>query len=164
MFGETEEDLLHLTAEYHEQYQPANPTERLLVDTLINNEWRLRRLRCVEAELWQSESDLVIQRNYREEAEEPFDVTAGETFAQGLKSFTLVQRVINAVERNFHRALKELQRLQSLNPKPAPEPLPAPQAVPKPASQPKHPAPTSTPAASLRQFPQTAPPNRPDGG
>jgi hypothetical protein len=137
MFGETEEDLVHLTAEYHDQYQPANPTERFLVDTLINNEWRLRRLRCAEAELWQSESDLVIQRNYRKEVEEPFDVTAGETFAQGLKSFLIVQRIINSCERNLHRALKELQRLQSKHP-----------------AQPEQGKPTSAPTASLHQFPQ----------
>ena len=52
MFGESAEDLAQLAAEYHELYSPANADERFLVDTLVNNEWRLRRLRCVEAELW----------------------------------------------------------------------------------------------------------------
>src|SRR5579862_7483430 len=52
MFDEKAEDLADLAAEYHEQYNPANPRERFLVDTLVHNEWRLRRLRRVEAELW----------------------------------------------------------------------------------------------------------------
>jgi hypothetical protein len=164
MFGETEEDLLHLTAEYQEQYQPANPTERLLVDTLINNEWRLRRLRCTEAELWQSESELVILRKLDEreaqdedeEPREPVDVTAGETFTQGLKSFIHVQRVINHCERNLHRALKELQRLQALNPQPQSQP----QLCPQPQSAPPEPAqtkPTSESPASFCQTPEPTP-------
>jgi hypothetical protein len=144
MFGETEEGLLHLTAEYHEQYQPANPTERFLVDTLINNEWRLRRLRCTEAELWQSESDLVMQRKEQDEPDEPVNVSAGETFAQGLKSFLIVQRIINSCERNLHRALKELQRLQSKHP-----------------AQTEQGETTSAPTASLRQFPPQPPPAPP---
>jgi hypothetical protein len=105
MFGETEEALEHLTAEYHEQYQPTNPTERFLLDTIINNEWRLRRLRCAEAELWKHESDALFKKTG--------DVTAGQTFAHGLKTFSNIQRVINSCERNLHRALKELQRLRS---------------------------------------------------
>src|ERR1700734_469519 len=52
MFDEKPEDLAELSAEYHEQYSPANAHERLLVDTLVHNEWRLRRMRRVEANLW----------------------------------------------------------------------------------------------------------------
>jgi hypothetical protein len=46
MFSESAEDLAQLAAEYHELYISANVDERYLVDTLINNEWRLRRLRA----------------------------------------------------------------------------------------------------------------------
>jgi hypothetical protein len=52
IFAESAEDLAELDAEYRERHRPDNPTERFLVDTLIHNEWRLRRLRRVEAELW----------------------------------------------------------------------------------------------------------------
>jgi hypothetical protein len=57
MFDETAEDLAELAAELHEQYTPADAAERFLVDTLVNNEWRLRRLRRVETELWQTGVD-----------------------------------------------------------------------------------------------------------
>jgi hypothetical protein len=50
MFSESAEDLAELATEYHELHSPANPEERFLVDTLVNNEWRLRRLRLVEAD------------------------------------------------------------------------------------------------------------------
>jgi hypothetical protein len=53
MFDESAEDLADLAAEYHEHHSPANPNDRFLVDTLIANEWRLRRLRRVEADLWE---------------------------------------------------------------------------------------------------------------
>jgi hypothetical protein len=52
MFDETANDLADLTAEYHEHHSPSNPEEHLLVETLIPNEWRLRRIRRVETKLW----------------------------------------------------------------------------------------------------------------
>jgi hypothetical protein len=57
MFDETAADLAELASELHDQYSPADATERFLVDTLISNEWRLRRLRAVETDLWQSGVD-----------------------------------------------------------------------------------------------------------
>ncbi len=53
MFDETPEDLAELAAEYHEHYNPADAHERSLVDTLVANEWRIRRMRRVEAGLWE---------------------------------------------------------------------------------------------------------------
>ena len=63
MFSESAEDLAELAAEYHELYSPANADERFLVDTLVNNEWRLRRLRCVEADLWRAANNLFIENH-----------------------------------------------------------------------------------------------------
>jgi hypothetical protein len=51
MFAESAEDLAEL-AEYHEFHSSANAQERFLVDTLVYNLWRFRRLRVVEADLW----------------------------------------------------------------------------------------------------------------
>jgi hypothetical protein len=33
------------------------------VDTLVNNEWRLRRLRCVEADLWRAANNLYLENH-----------------------------------------------------------------------------------------------------
>ena len=63
MFDETPEDLAELAAEYHEHYSPADFPERSLVDTMVHNEWRLRRMRRVEAGLWEHARNLFIVKN-----------------------------------------------------------------------------------------------------
>src|ERR1700722_14817415 len=63
MFTESADDLAELAAEYHELHAPADADERFLVDTMINSEWRLRRLRCVEAELWRAAHNLFLDKH-----------------------------------------------------------------------------------------------------
>src|ERR1700693_5924818 len=52
MFDEKAEDLAELAAEYHHPHTPADSDQCLLVDTLVHNEWRRRRMRRVEADFW----------------------------------------------------------------------------------------------------------------
>src|SRR5580658_5499422 len=151
MFDESAEDLAELAAEYHEHHKPADPEQRFLVDTLIANEWRLRRLRRVEAELWQSASNVFLEKD----AESPA-CSSGDAFATAAPTFERLQRVVNACERAYHRALKQLKVGQALAPAhPAPLPQeaePAPAATPQPAQS----KPTSAKMASSRQTPDTA--------
>jgi len=105
---ESAEGLALLSAEYHEQYLPANSAERALVDTLVNNEWSLRRLRRAEIEIWDRVSDKILA-----EKGPTGVVSAGETFAAASKQFVQYQRTVDSCERNYHRALKELQRLRA---------------------------------------------------
>jgi len=77
-----------LTLDYHRQFQPCGPAENFLVDSMVMAEWRLRRYRKVEPQLW----------------------TAGFMENPALARF---HRRIDAAERSFHRALRELRRLQS---------------------------------------------------
>src|ERR1700689_1247714 len=109
MFDEKPEDLAELAAEYHEHHNPANSDQRFLVDTLVHNEWRLRRTRRAEAELWQSAADLFIVKNL----DTTMTCTSGDAFATDSCIFERLQRVVNSLERAWHRALKELQRLQA---------------------------------------------------
>jgi hypothetical protein len=105
---ESAEGLALLSAEYHEQYLPANSAERALVDTLVNNEWSLRRLRRAEIEIWDQVSDKILA-----EKGPAGVVTAGETFAAASDQFLRHQRAVDSCERNYHRAHKELQRLRA---------------------------------------------------
>jgi len=41
-----------LADEYYTRFQPENPKERDLLDTLITAVWQLRRLRRVETQFW----------------------------------------------------------------------------------------------------------------
>src|SRR5580704_1687349 len=99
------------TAEYHEHYNAADPEQRFFVDTLVSNEWRLRRLRRVEAELWQSASNVFLENN----AEAPA-CSSGDAFATASPTFERLQRVVNACERAYHRAFKQLKVEQALPP------------------------------------------------
>jgi hypothetical protein len=160
MFDEKPEDLAELAAEYHELCSPADSKQRFLVDTLVANEWRLRRTRRVEAELWQHASDLFIVKNL----DTTVTCTSGEAFATDSATFERLQRVVNSCERAYHRALKELERLQAqaedaarahgLLP-------PQPEAEPAPAPQPQQSTPGSANLGSVRQTPKTAPPAPP---
>src|SRR5215471_9538201 len=43
--GEDAAELEKLAAGYHSRFQPADPVERFLVDSMVNAEWQLRRFR-----------------------------------------------------------------------------------------------------------------------
>jgi hypothetical protein len=118
MVGESAEDLADLAAEYHELYSPTNADERFLVDTLINNEWRLRRLRCVEADLWLSATKSVQQ------AGEVGQAGLGDAFTGCGPAFDRLQRIMNSCQRQYDHARKELQSLQADRPRPQTIPQP----------------------------------------
>jgi hypothetical protein len=84
--GEDPDQLEVLVAEYQERFSTATPERRLLVDTLVNSEWLLRRLNRAEAEFWQYEA-------HRTESEYSSNA--------------------HPIGRNYHRALKELQSLEA---------------------------------------------------
>jgi hypothetical protein len=171
MFDEKAEDLAELAAEYHEHHSPADPGQRFLVDTLVNNEWRLRRQRRVEAELWDTATNAFLEKNTEAPA-----CSSGDAFATAAPTFERLQRVVNSCERAYHRALKELQRqkvgqaLSSVNvpvnvpanPGPPP-PNAGPEAGHTPATAPQPQQSTTIYAkmASFRQNPETPPPTPP---
>src|SRR5580658_2867939 len=99
MFSESADDLAELAAEYHELHNPANADERFLVDTLINNEWRLRRLRSAEADLWRAANNLYLDNHPEIETS-----GSGDAFASSGPAFERLQRIINSCERHYRIA------------------------------------------------------------
>jgi hypothetical protein len=87
--GEDPAELEALAANYCEQFQPATPLEVFLVDAIVTADWQLRRLRKLEARLWEREFSAP------EEIPGP--------------ALTRLHRRIDAAERSYYRALKELQ-------------------------------------------------------
>jgi hypothetical protein len=59
----------------------------------------------------------------------------GETFSRGSEEFSRLQRRIDSTSRNYHRALKELQRLDSERRQPDPPPDQASEVSPLPPSE-----------------------------
>jgi hypothetical protein len=113
MFNESAEDLAELAAEYHELYSPADAVERFLVDTLVNNEWRLRRLRKVEADLWRAANNLFLDSHPDIEV-----AGSGDAFEASGPAFDRLQRIMNSCQRQYQQACKELQALQATRPHP----------------------------------------------
>jgi hypothetical protein len=166
MFDETPEDLAELSAEYHELCNPADSKQRFHVDAMVHNEWRLRRIRRVEAGLWDRARDLFIVKNI----EVTSTCTSADAFATDSGTFERLQRVANACERAYHRASHELERLQEVarahglrreNPEAEPEPGPESRPEPAPAPQPEQSKPTSSSSASFRKTPGHAAPQPP---
>jgi len=139
MFTESADDLAELAAEYHELHSPANADERFLVDTMINNEWRLRRLRCVEADLWLATHNLFLETNAEIEKADH-----GDAFTASGPAFERLQRIINSCERHYRNARKDLQEAQAAR------------AQPQTTLQPEESKTTCESAGSIRTSPENA--------
>jgi hypothetical protein len=122
-------DALH--DEYVQRFCPDVPEQRDLVDILVRSTWTLRRLATAEAQVW----------TYSMDARSELDPTSplGHAFNFCDKTLTRLQRMVNSTQRNFRDALRELERIQSLNPAPDP---PAPEITLVPTPPPKPPTPT----------------------
>ena len=105
--GEDPDQLEVLVAEYQERFSTATPERRLLVDILVNSEWLLRRLNCAEAEFWQYEAQRT--KSSYDSNKHPI----GRVLYFGDRVFDRLQRRVDAINRNYHRALKELQSLEA---------------------------------------------------
>jgi hypothetical protein len=137
--GEKQADLEALIAEFFALHHPAAPDQRALVDTLITNEWLLRRLRAAESQIWErSMSDAAHYSQYHE------DSAQGDAFVNYQKTLNVLRRHINTLERSFHRALLDLERLQKTRAAHA-------QAAPPRAPQPAEPKPR---IREMGSFPQ----------
>ena len=114
--GEDPEELEALTEQFLQHYRPADPVQLSLVDTLVSTEWIQRRLRRIEAQLWNYRVDILDQTLTRAEFVDPAvqrNSPLGHAFHAALEPFTRIQRRIDATNRMFIRTLKALQDLQA---------------------------------------------------
>ena len=143
--GEDPVELEELAAGYHREFQPATPLERFLVDSLIQDEWQIRRYRTIEARLW-------------EQSLAPEDANLGEAYIRNLPAFTRLHRRLESAERSYYRALQELRRSQTCAAERDCAPEPPPQELGSPAPDPRlvppdpRPLAPSFPAPGLASF------------
>jgi len=137
-------ELAGLAAGYHARFLPEGPAERCLVDILVHSEWMLRRFRRAEAQLWEKnieDSSDIIEPDQ-------FDLGRAVNYNEG-RVYGRLQRRIDSTQRNYHRALNDLNRLQANRPVPQPVPAVQPAAaigfVPSPPPEP-HPQPAVSPS------------------
>jgi hypothetical protein len=163
VYGEDRGDFFLLQREYFDRFQPASPEERFQVDTLIRNEWSLRRLFRAETHLWEYHSMLSNRSS---------GVPLGEGFHRASEVFMRMQRRVNASEKGYEKAYHELGRLQGMRtsasnpalnfvgaqPQPYQPPLPTPQTESVEAKPPEAAPPPAPPAPQLEpQRTQTEP-------
>ena len=116
--GEKAANLEALKAEYYQRFRPTTPIQRMLVDTLIDCEWLLRRYRLCEAQLWEQGAESAFRPNA--------DIEVAQAFKNNSDYFTRLQRRIDAAHRNYRNALQELRRQQAgEDHDPEPDPVPA---------------------------------------
>jgi hypothetical protein len=103
--GEDAAELRDLADQYFLRWEPATPEESFLVATLVDSEWLLRRYSLADAQIWdyQGAADCV--------RDNPNGV--GLNFIRCRQYFPLLQRRIDSSQRSFHRALHDLERLQT---------------------------------------------------
>ena len=112
--GEDPAALATLTSEYYDRFQPTTPEQRHYLDTLIRDDWQLRRFAKVDAQIWEYERETA----FRPDENSPL----GQAFAEASSTFVRLQRRMDAAQRSYKNALHELERLQSA-PEPAPQPV-----------------------------------------
>jgi hypothetical protein len=113
--GEDPEALAQLAAEYNAEFHPVTPCQRDLVDTLVHNQWHIRRLRAIEVELWAAEFDekdhfSVDPKNHYDVRRRQFPLRSAYQGQE--QQLERLQRRVHACERSTARALKQLQQLQ----------------------------------------------------
>jgi hypothetical protein len=89
--GEDSAELEALAENYRTQFQPISPVEVALLDTLITADWELRRLRKIQPKVWSENAFL-------------------DPDSKEAKRLARFYRRLDATERSYHRALKELNK------------------------------------------------------
>jgi hypothetical protein len=100
--GDNPADLLQLQSDYFAQFNPRTPEERFHVDSLIRNEWTLRRLFRVEAQMWEAAADKATDK----------DTALGTAFLELTPAFMRLQRRITLCEKSHQSSLAALRQLQ----------------------------------------------------
>src|ERR1039458_7276083 len=136
-YGEQRADFYRLQAEYFTRFSPQSPEERFHVDTLLRNEWSLRRLFRAEAHLWEFNTthascrdgsplppnrNWSLRRLFRAEAHLwEFNTThascrdgspLGEGFHNSSPVFIRLHRRITLFEKSYEASLTKIQTLQ----------------------------------------------------
>ena len=164
--GEDAAALAQLAAEYNDEFRPTTPRQRDLVDAMVRNEWKVRRLERIETDAWddQFESHDRIFGERRHPVARAFD-----TLEDRLER---LQRRLHAYERSTARAMRQLRDLQALESTDPSDPIgfvpsnPVEQASrpAMPASEPACAPPTasSEDPAPATSAPPSTPPQTPD--
>ena len=152
---ESPEALTELTSDYYDRFRPTTPEERCLIDSLINDEWLLRRFRRIEGELLTHACKDVEGRSAERFA-------LAKAYMDFARTCERLQRRINATRKAYLKNLEALRDLQAApEPQPADLEIPAPPELPDPLNQPLAPqigfVPSNSFSTPIARSPRPAP-------
>src|SRR5437899_1816255 len=113
--GEDPAELEALTAAFVVHFHPADPIQLSLVDTLIAAEWTQRRLRRIEAQLWNYQVECLDKNlSHAEWIDESIQHNSplGHAYQDAIEPFARLQRRIDGTNRMYLRTLQALQALR----------------------------------------------------
>jgi len=102
-YGEKRADFYTLQIDYFARFQPRSPEERFQVDSLIRNEWMIRRIFRAEAHLWEFHTTRASRVD---------GVPLGEAFHNANPEFMRLHRRITLFEKSYKDSFAQLQTLQ----------------------------------------------------
>jgi CheY-like chemotaxis protein len=111
--GESQVDFESLLSSFEAEHEPATPTEVTLVSQLAMAAWRLRRGYHAEANFFTkrlADNKEYVERRYAQSDDGQRIAITFDLSAKDLDNFS---RYEARLERSFHRALRELQRLRN---------------------------------------------------
>jgi hypothetical protein len=158
---EDEHEFVALQKDYFQTCDPQGRLETALVLELIRSDWLLRRTTTLETQLWNRAIE-----GRREWLADDFDesVPLAHGYHQMTTDLVLVQRRLTSLSRTWHRALKDLQNLQSARAKTVTPPPASPEAPPKIGFVPQTPLTEPPPSTVHEQSRPLAPEPRPQFG
>ena len=126
---ESPEALTELTSDYYDRFRPTTPEERCLIDSLVNDEWLLRRFRRIEGELLTHAC-----KDVEGKSQERFALA--KAYMDFARTCERLQRRINATRKAYLKNLEALRDLQAApEPQPADLEIPAATELPDPSNQ-----------------------------
>jgi hypothetical protein len=108
--GEDPEVFEAFAADFTASCDPACAREQELVDQLIDDAWRLRRLRKAETQQWTKAIATIEARN---SADYPAETRTGDAYWRAEAALTRIQRMVAGIKRSFHRTSADLDKLQA---------------------------------------------------
>jgi hypothetical protein len=106
--GEDPEVFQAFVADFTAACSPAGAREQELVDQLIDDAWRLRRLRKAETQQWTKAMSRLQARD-----EYSVETRIADACWNAEAALAHIQRMVSSIKRSFHRTSLDLDRLQA---------------------------------------------------
>jgi hypothetical protein len=99
--------------DFHQEWQPVGQTEKQLVQTLANNQWRIHRAHSRERAVYAIGQDKLGDQIDAEQPEVRTALTAALVDIQQSKELERISRHGSRIQRDYMNTLKMLQQLQA---------------------------------------------------